>query len=149
MAFRDRIIAHYRLQVQDKIDAFRDMIAALAEDSRNDAKGSAGDKHETALSMMHIEQEKITVKLAEWYAHQEILGKIAAAPAPTRIASGSILQANDIFLFISAAFPKTIIDGKTVIALSPSSPLGGKLLGKEAGFQFEISGTSYTVKKVF
>jgi hypothetical protein len=33
------------------------MIAALTEDSKNDAKGSSRDKHETALSMMHIEQE--------------------------------------------------------------------------------------------
>jgi hypothetical protein len=41
---------------------FRDMIA-LTEDSKNDAKGSAGDKHETALSMMHIEQEKLNYKL--------------------------------------------------------------------------------------
>jgi hypothetical protein len=38
----------------------------LTEDSKNDAKGSAGDKHETALSMMmHIEQEKLNYKLRE------------------------------------------------------------------------------------
>jgi hypothetical protein len=37
----------------------------LQEDSKNDAKGSAGDKHETALSMMHIEQEKLNYKLRE------------------------------------------------------------------------------------
>jgi hypothetical protein len=35
------------------------------EDSKNDAKGSAG-KHETALSMMHIEQEKLNYKLRKW-----------------------------------------------------------------------------------
>jgi hypothetical protein len=44
---------------------FRDMIVALTEDSKNDAKGSAGDKHETALSMMHLEQEKLNNKLRE------------------------------------------------------------------------------------
>ncbi len=51
--------------VQDRIDVFKDMISGLTEDSKNDAKGSAGDKHETALSMMHIEQEKLTNKLKE------------------------------------------------------------------------------------
>jgi hypothetical protein len=30
------------------------MIIALTEDSKNDAKGSAGDKHEIALSMMQL-----------------------------------------------------------------------------------------------
>ena len=41
------------------------MISDLAQDAQNDAKGSAGDKHETALAMMHIEQEKLNQKLAE------------------------------------------------------------------------------------
>jgi hypothetical protein len=45
------------------------MIAALTEDSKNDAKGSAGD-HETALSMMHIEQEKLNYKLGSGYQKQ-------------------------------------------------------------------------------
>ena len=63
MTFKQKIYNYYVQLVQDKIDAFRDMIAALMEDSKNDAKGSAGDKHETALSMMHIEQEKLKSKL--------------------------------------------------------------------------------------
>jgi hypothetical protein len=42
----------------------------LTEDSKNDAKGSAGDKHETALSMMHIEQEKLNYKLRKWLQKQ-------------------------------------------------------------------------------
>jgi hypothetical protein len=33
------------------------MITALTEDSKMMQKGSTGDKHETALSMMHIEQK--------------------------------------------------------------------------------------------
>jgi hypothetical protein len=56
MTFKQKIQQHYVQLVQDRIDVFKDMIAALTEDSKNDAKGSAGDKHETALSMMHIEQ---------------------------------------------------------------------------------------------
>jgi hypothetical protein len=52
---------------------FRDMIAALTEDSKNDAKGSAGDKHETALSMMHLEQEKLNAKLREVLQQKTVL----------------------------------------------------------------------------
>ena len=65
MTFKQKIHQYYTRQVQDKIDVFRDMIAALTEDSKNDAKGSAGDKHETALSMMHLEQEKLNYKLKD------------------------------------------------------------------------------------
>ena len=55
MTFKQKIYDYYEQLVQDRIDVFRDMIAALTEDSKNDAKGSAGDKHETALSMMQIQ----------------------------------------------------------------------------------------------
>ena len=63
MSFKQKIVQHHLVLLQDKIDVFRDMITNLTIDAQNDAKGSAGDKHETALSMMHLEQEKLNYKL--------------------------------------------------------------------------------------
>ena len=56
---KHKVLNYYKQQTEDRIDAFRDMIAEFTTDAANDAKGSAGDKHETALSMMHLEQEKL------------------------------------------------------------------------------------------
>jgi hypothetical protein len=140
---------HYYLQlVQDRIDVFRDMISALTEDSKNDAKGSAGDKHETALSMMHIEQEKLNHKLSEVLAQKVILDKIDPLKVLDTIALGSLVKANGIFLYLSTALPKVSIEGINVIALSPQSPLGSKLMGNSIGFTFEINGTSYCVESI-
>ena len=140
---------HYYLQlVQDRIDVFRDMIGALTEDSKNDAKGSAGDKHETALSMMHIEQEKLNHKLSEVLAQKAILDKIDPLKVLDTIALGSLVKANGIFLYLSTALPKVSIEGINVIALSPQSPLGAKLMGNQVGFTFEINGTSYCIESV-
>lgn len=140
---------HYYLQlVQDRIDVFRDMISALTEDSKNDAKGSAGDKHETALSMMHIEQEKLNYKLSEVLAQKVILDKIDPIKVVDTIALGSLVKANGIYLYISVALPKIAIDGINVIALSPQSPLGAKLMGNQVGFTFEINGTSYSIESI-
>ncbi|MBK0368738.1 hypothetical protein [Flavobacterium agrisoli] len=148
MTFKQKIHEYYVQLVQDKIDAFSDMITALTEDSKNDAKGSAGDKHETALSMMHIEQEKITHKLKEVLAQKAILDKINAEKTNTNISLGSLVKANGIYLYLSAALPKITIEGINVIALSPQSPLGNKLMGNQAGFTFEINGTKYTIENV-
>ena len=140
---------HYYLQlVQDRIDVFRDMISALTEDSKNDAKGSAGDKHETALSMMHIEQEKLNHKLCEVLAQKAILDKIDPLKVLDTIALGSLVKANGIFLYLSTALPKVSIEGINVIALSPQSPLGAKLMGNQVGFAFEINGTRYCIESV-
>lgn len=142
------ILQQHQQLLQDKIDVFRDMITALTEDAQNDAKGSAGDKHETALSMMHIEQEKLNHKLKEILAQKAIIDKIDASANHTKIALGSLVQANGMLLFISAALPKITVDDKSIIAVSPQSPLGSKLMGNEVGFSFEINTTTYNIEKI-
>ncbi|HMI06579.1 MAG TPA: hypothetical protein VK528_03460 [Flavobacterium sp.] len=148
MTFKEKVHQYYQQLVQDRVDVFRDMIAALTEDSKNDAKGSAGDKHETALSMMHIEQEKLNRKLAEILDQKSILDKIDPTIIHSKIVLGSIVEANGMTLFISAALPKITVDGKTVIAVSPQSPLGNKLIGNGIGFSFEINNSRYKIDNV-
>ena len=148
MTSKQKIVLRYKEMLQDRIDVFQDMIAGLTIDAQNDAKGSAGDKHETALSMMHLEQEKLNHKLKEILAQQSILNKIDATQLHKKVALGSLVQANTLTLFISAALPKIILDDKTVFALSPQSPLGSKLMGNEVGFSVEINGTQYTIESV-
>lgn len=145
---KQKVLNYYKQQVQDKEDAFRDMIAALTEDASNDAKGSAGDKHETALSMMHLEQEKLNHKLKEILEQKAILSKIDGKAVLTKVALGSLVKANAMYLFVSAALPKVSIDGVTVLALSPESPLGDKIMGQEAGYAFEINGTKYIISEI-
>lgn len=148
MNLKENILQQHQQLLQDKIDVFRDMIVALTEDAQNDAKGSAGDKHETALSMMHIEQEKLNHKLKEILAQKAIIDKIDASANHTKIALGSLVQANGMLLFISAALPKITVNDKTIIAVSPQSPLGSKLMGNQVGFSFEINTTKYVIQLI-
>jgi hypothetical protein len=148
MTFKQKIYQQYHQLVQDRIDVFKDMIVALTEDSKNDAKGSAGDKHETALSMMHIEQEKLNAKLKEVLTQKAVLDKIDASIVAETIVLGSLVKANGIHLYLSLALPKISVDGVNVIALSPQSPLGNKLMGNKAGFTFEINTTKYTIEEI-
>ena len=148
MTFKQKIHQYYSRMIEDRIDAFRDMISALTEDSKNDAKGSAGDKHETALSMMHLEQEKFNMKLLEVLGQKAILDKMDASIIAQSVALGSLVKANGIYLYVSLALPKINIEGVNVIALSPQSPLGNKLMGNTVGFTFEINGTKYLIEEV-
>ncbi|WP_281240336.1 hypothetical protein [Flavobacterium praedii] len=148
MTFKQKIYQQYHQLVQDRIDVFKDMIVALTEDSKNDAKGSAGDKHETALSMMHIEQEKLNTKLKEVLTQKAVLDKIDASIIAETIVLGSLVKANGIYLYLSLALPKINIDGVNVIALSPQSPLGNKLMGNQIGFSFEINTTTYIIDEI-
>ncbi len=145
---KQQILLRYKEILQDRIDVFQDMISGLTIDAQNDAKGSAGDKHETALSMMHIEQEKLNHKLKEVLEQQALLNKIDAAQLHKKVALGSLVQANGMLLFISVALPKITHEDKTIFALSPQSPLGSKLMGNGVGFSVEVNGKMYLIESV-
>ena len=124
------------------------MISDLAQDAQNDAKGSAGDKHETALSMMHLEQEKLNQKLSEIISQKNIVDKIDTDSIHTKIALGSLVQTNEMLFYISAALPKIQIENKTIIAVSPQSPLGSQLIGKNLGDEVEINKNRFQIKSI-
>ena len=149
MTFKAQIVAQYEQRIQDKIDAFQDMIAALSEDSKNDAKGSAGDKHETALSMMHIEQEKLNYKLKEYLNDSQDFSKIDFEKKHSKIQIGSLVQANSNYFLISVALPKITIQGQTIFGISPQSPLALELLGREVGESCEINTMNYLINEIF
>ena len=148
MTFKAQIVAQYEQRMQDKIDAFQDMISALSEDSKNDAKGSAGDKHETALSMMHIEQEKLNYKLKEYLEDHQQFSKIDFTKKTAKVQVGSLVHANANYFLISVALPKIAVQGANVFGISPQSPLAQQLMGQEEGHSFSINNMEYVIHEV-
>ena len=148
MTFKQKIKSHYQNLLSEKINEFRFMISDLAQDAQNDAKGSAGDKHETALSMMHLEQEKLNQKLAEIIAQKNVVDKIDTDAIHSKVALGSLVQTNEMLFYISAALPKIQLENKTIIAVSPLSPLGSQLMGKSLGDEVEINKNRFQIKSI-
>ena len=148
MTFKQEIKSHYQNLLSEKINELRFMISDLAQDAQNDAKGSAGDKHETALSMMHLEQEKFNQKLAEIIGQKNGIDKIDADAIHTKVALGSLVQTNEMLFYISAALPKIQLENKTIIAVSPQSPLGSQLMGKSLGDEILINTNRFQIKAI-
>ena len=148
MTFKQKIKSHYQNLLSEKINELRFMISDLAQDAQNDAKGSAGDKHETTLSMMHLEQEKLTNKLKEAIALKEILEKIDVSKTTPTITLGSYVKVNTMQLFISAALPKISLEGVTILSVSPQSPLGNQLIGKKQHDTVVVNGNSFTIHEI-
>ena len=148
MIQKPQILSQYKSIVQEKIETLQKMILDLSEDAQNDAKGSAGDKHETALAMMHLEQEKLNTKLKEVLEQKSVLESIDVSKTNKLIALGSLVQTNTFLFFISTALPKITIGDKEVIALSPYAPLGKMMLGKEVNQEFEFNGMKYNVLSI-
>ena len=148
MTLKQTIHQKYLQIIQDKIDVFQDMIEGLTQDSLNDAKGSAGDKHETGLSMMHLEQEKLSSKLREAIEYKSILEKIDPAQNHIKIGLGSLVKTNKLTVFVSCALPKLVVDGQTVFGISPQSPLGIQLMGNVPNTKFSLNNVEYQILEI-
>lgn len=145
---KQKIIQHYSQFIQAKIDSLRQMIADLTEDAKNDAKGSAGDKHETALSMMHLEQEKLNQKLKAFLEAKMIFEAIDFEKKNTKVTLGSLVKANDVYFLLSVSLPKTEIEGEVVFAVSPQAPLAQMLLGSVQGNEIRVNSIAYKIQSV-
>ncbi|GGD25782.1 hypothetical protein [Flavobacterium orientale] len=146
---KQQIIQHYNQYLNDRITSLREMIVGLTEDSKNDAKGSAGDKHETGLAMMHLEQEKLNQKLSEVLATQHKFLKIDYTISSNQVVLGSLVQANDTFFLMAVALPKIEVEGKSVFGMSPQSPLGELFMGREINESITFNGKNYSIISIF
>ena len=146
--FKQKILSHYQLLLHDKIDIYQDLILSLTEDAQNDAKSSAGDKHETTLSKLHIEQEKIANKLKEALDQQAILSKLDITQVSNNVVLGSLVITNHLTVFVCTALSKIIVDNKTVFAISPQSPLGVQLMHKTVKAEFLVNQVNYKILEI-
>lgn len=146
MTLKQKIYNHFLDKINGKIKDLDLVLAGLKESGSNETKSTAGDKHETALAMLQIEQANVRKQREEAMLQKSVLLKINPAIAAIQIVNGSLVKTNKGFFFLSMAGGKALIEGKEVTAISFQSPLGKKLAGLRVGDITEINGNSFTIE---
>ena len=145
---KQKIFYHYLKAINDKINLLQKVLADLKESGANETKSTAGDKHETALAMLQIEQANVRGQLKEVQVQKTVLEKINPVLSPSVIVQGSLIKTNTGYLFLSIALGKAVIDDTTVTALSQQSPLGKQLMGLKAGDTAAIKNAQYIIESI-
>jgi len=148
MTLKQKIYDHYLRLVNEKITMLQKVLDDLKESGANETKSTPGDKHETALAMLQIEQANTRAQLQEVLNQQAALEKINPDIHADTILNGSLIKTNRGYLFMSVALGRAVVDDVAVIALSPQSPLGQKLRGLKVGETAEINNIAYLVERI-
>ena len=148
MTFKQKIHLHYLQLASGKVQHLQQVLADLKESGSNETKSTAGDKHETALAMLQIEQEQKREQLKEAQIQKAALEKIDATISAPIIVNGSLIKTNKGYLFMSVPLGKAVIDGVTVIALSSQSPLGRQLMGLAVGSNAVFNNNDYIIENI-
>ncbi len=145
MTLKKKLKAICLERLNDKVSALQGIVEDLAIDAQNDAKSSAGDKHETGLSMMHLEQENISKKITENIAMRDVVSKINDEKVSSVVEFGSFVQVNSVYLFFSAALPKILVEDRSVLAVSMDAPIAKELLGRKLHDKFTFNNCEFTI----
>lgn len=148
MTFKERVYQHYLSLINEKINALQTILDELNESAKNETKSTAGDKHETALAMLQIEQENTRVKLQEATEQKIQLERIDINAASAKIIKGSFIKTDKGYFFVSVALGKITIDNKNIIAISPQSPLGSKMIGLSNGESITMNTVTYFIENI-
>ena len=148
MTFKQKVYGQYLQSLNDKIRLLRTALDDLKESSSNETKSTAGDKHETALAMLQIEQKNVSQQLKESVDQKVLFERINPNIIKPEAGTGSLLKTSGGYFFLSIALGKIVVDGITIIAISARSPLGQKLIGLKVNDTAEIKGTRYVVENI-
>ncbi len=149
MTFKEKTYNHFLQLLESKISVLQNNLADLRESGANETKSTAGDKHETALAMLQIEQANLRNQLNALLEQKEILKKINPSITTQIIVTGSLIKTNKGFLFLSVALGKSVLESESIIALSMQSPLGQKLKGLQTGNKVTINQVEYMIETLY
>ncbi len=145
---KQKIHHHFLKLATNKVELLLNRLGDLKESGANETKNTAGDKHETALAMVQMEQANIREQLKDALAQKTILEKINPEIVANKIINGSLVKTNNGYFFVSVALGKATIENLTVIALSAQSPLGLKLMGLKVGDKFLMNANQFWIEKI-
>lgn len=148
MKLKQKIYNHYLNLINDKVVMLQKTLAELKESGTNETKSTAGDKHETALAMLQIEQANVCGQLQDALTKKSVMGKINPNLSVPIIVNGSLIKTNKGYLLISIALGRAVFDDVNVIALSSLSPLGQKLMGLKIGESTAINNIEYIIEGI-
>ena len=147
MTFKQRVYMQFGELVAQKVANLKKQLSELQESTAGETKSTAGDKYETARAMLQIEQDNVRRQLQEALEMQSQHKSTNIDSDNAVIRNGSLVKTNRGWFYISVALGKTSVDDIVVIAISPKSPLGLRLLGLKSGDDVKVNDINYTIEK--
>ena len=133
MMLKEALLDRCNVFVNKKLATIQTIMSENRNALEQESKSSAGDKHETGRAMLHLEMEKASQQLGVAKKMKETLNKIQLSSASEKVKLGSLITTDQGIYFLSISAGELVLEDKPFYAISPSSPIGALLIGKEKG----------------
>ena len=135
--------------VEQRIATLHQAMADTEDAANEETKNSAGDKYETGRAMMQLEMEKHATQLAEAVKLKKTLQDISLTEQTNDVVhQGCVVTTNHETFYISIGVGAITIDGVRYFAVSPSSPIGMKMIGLKPGDEFQMNNRAFKIASI-
>jgi hypothetical protein len=117
-------------KIKSQIQELKNILNQTLIATATDAKSSAGDKHETSVSMAQLEQEKLTHQINVLQAQYETLININTTTKNTSVRLGSLVETSMGWFYIATGIGKFTYKKVEIFAMNNNAPLAQKMVGK-------------------
>ncbi|MFT7589843.1 MAG: transcription elongation GreA/GreB family factor [Limisphaerales bacterium] len=135
--------------LDQKIADLKSQIDQVNEAASGETKSSAGDKHETARAMMHIERDNLSRQLLENMKLKTELGLVKPEVACAQISMGALVDTNNGVFFLATSIGKVELKGESCYVLSKDSPIAKAMWAKQADDEVDFRAIKYKIKAVY
>lgn len=130
------MLEHLKNHLDARMQAALAAMQSAQNSANEETKSSAGDKYETARAMAQIERDRHAQLYDQIRQERTVLDRIDPDFNFQRVGLGALVKTTAGFFFVSVSVGVTELQATKVIAVSPQSPLGASLMGKQVGDSF-------------
>ncbi|MBB3838207.1 transcription elongation GreA/GreB family factor [Runella defluvii] len=133
---KQQLLTLLKTQFDTRVQAAQEAMQNAQDSANEETKSSAGDKYETGRAMAQIERDRHAQLFDQLRQERAVLDRIDPDFVFQRVGLGALVTTSVGVFFVSVSAGMVVVEGQKVIAMSPQSPLGASLMGKQAGDSF-------------
>ena len=134
--------------LNEKINGVNDAITDVRMSSKNETKSSAGDKHETARAMAHLELEKLQQSIGNLESMKSVLDQIDPNKSSKVPALGALVKTSQATFYIAISLGPIKVENTEVMIISINAPIIRTMSNCEVGSTFSFNNKSYQIMEI-
>jgi len=119
--------------IEGKLNTINSVFDSAQASANNETKSTAGDKHDTARAMAHLESEKNAKQLVEINKLKRVLPYLKESKVSDKAELGSLVTTNAGKYYLSISLGKITLNAEDYFLISAVTPIGKLLIGKSVG----------------
>jgi len=145
---KEAILEKVKELVEKRMNTSWEAMEAAKNSANEESKSSAGDKYETARAMGQLDREMNGRMYEQARQERLTLDKINPGINHLAVNLGALVETSMGVFFVAIGTGAIAVNGKSIMVISPQSPIGQVLMKKITGDTFEFRGKIQQVVKI-